>query len=470
MSGNFVVSYIIRARDNFTSVSQKISESMRTMHERVISVNKGLFETADRMDKVGKGMFKKITLPIMAFAASAVYSAASVERLSVSLGVMTGSTANAKKVMDDLLNVAKDAPFVFKELGQSAKILLSTKKFTPDTVINEVKKLGDIASIYDIDLESLSALYAKVINQNKVMGEDIAQLQTSYGIPIIDEFIQLAKEQSNVTLNPKQLLDAASKGQIGAEALRKVFNKMISEGGTAFQGMTKTTNTISGAFTKFKDVMFLTAANFGSVIANTYHLKDRVKSLGETLHHASEQFEALSKNNPFLTKMIVWAVSFVAALGPLVIICGVLVKWFALIKTALIAIRIVSFALLGPWGLLLAAIIAVIAAIQNFDKLKSNVMDNWKAKNDRMMSTDKKAFHTGWTSRVGRLMDEKNSPTSPVVDATKIGPSSNAYASMDINIVDRNKNVKSVTSSQDGFNRFNLGMNNAPAMSRWSGG
>jgi len=232
---------------------------------------------------------KSIATNLFGVARASVQLAADTETASVQFKVLTGSAETAAKVMNEINKFAAETPFESMEITQAAKQLLSFGG-NANTVIGELKTLGELSSGMGIPLGELAEIYGKARIQGRLFMEDINQLQ-GRGINISAE---LAKEFGNVR-------KAVEKGQVNFGHLERALKAMTTEGG-AFSGMmVEMSKTLDGQMSTLVDNVKAVGRSIGesilpeltnivsetnSVLSKFNELPDRIQFIGDVLEAA----------------------------------------------------------------------------------------------------------------------------------------------------------------------------------------
>ena len=158
---------------------------------------------------------------------------------------MLGDADKAGALLKDLSKFAAETPFEFPEIANAGKSLLAFG-FTADTIKDNLRRLGDVASSLNIPLGDLTEIYGKARTQGRLFSEDINQL-TGRGIPIIAE---LAKQFNVAESEVKNMVE---KGKVGFPELQKAMEAMTNEGGKFAGGMANQSQTLNGLLSTAKD-------------------------------------------------------------------------------------------------------------------------------------------------------------------------------------------------------------------------
>lgn len=187
-----------------------------------------------------------------------VKMASDTETLGVQMKVLTGSTAAASKVMGEINAFAAETPFESMEISTAARQLLAFGG-SADTVVDELRMLGDIAAGTGQPLGELSELYGKAKVQGRLFGEDINQL-TGRGIPVIGA---LARQFGVAESEVKGLVE---KGQVGFPELQAALASMTGDGGKFSGMMAEMSQTTAGKFSTFVDNVKLLGVELGTQV------------------------------------------------------------------------------------------------------------------------------------------------------------------------------------------------------------
>ena len=154
----------------------------------------------------------------------------SLEITSTQFETLAGSAENATRLMQQLREFTATTPFQEAEVFGSARSLLAFG-FDSDQLPETLRSLGNVAAGLKIPLGELAEIYGKIRVQNRLMQEDINQLQ-GRGINVTAEFAR----QFGVAESEVRALTET--GQIGFRNLEIALKSLTSEGGI-FAGQTE---------------------------------------------------------------------------------------------------------------------------------------------------------------------------------------------------------------------------------------
>lgn len=171
-----------------------------------------------------------------------------VQQLEVAFETMLGSKAKADALMADVINLAAKTPFGLQDVSNATKMLLAYGS-TAESVADEIKMLGNIASGLSIPLNDMIYLYGTTRTQGRMFTQDLRQFM-GRGIPLAEE---LAK-QFGVTKDEVGALVTA--GEVGFPEMQKALQSMTNEGGQFFNLMEKQSQTITGQISNLEDSIY----------------------------------------------------------------------------------------------------------------------------------------------------------------------------------------------------------------------
>lgn len=239
--------------------TQAVTDRLKRTEQQTKKTSLAMASFASFLGNVAATAFTKFVGGIAAFAGSSINAIQQMEDLRTQFEVLTGSAGAANQAVRDLAEFAAKTPFQLADLGKAQQRLLSFG-FSLEQSKDLLGELGDVAAASNTPIGELSLIFGQVSAAGKLTGERLLQLQER-AIPILDV---LAKE----TGKPKAAIrDMVSQGKIDFATFEKAFKRLNDEGGFAFEGMVKRSQTLSGRISTLKDNFFLLAANLGQKLA-----------------------------------------------------------------------------------------------------------------------------------------------------------------------------------------------------------
>jgi len=310
-----------------------------------------------------------ITNPIVALSAGiGVVSKMGMEaeKTATAFNVLVGSEDKAAKMLAEL-NKYADNTLWDRSTTQTATQTMLGFGVSTETVVDDLKMLGDIAMGDKNKLQSLALVFGQISSAGKLQGQDLMQLINAGYNPLMDMAELTGKSVA-------QLKDEMSKGLITFDMVRAAFQKATGEGGK-FANMTdKIAQTSYGAFEQLK----------GKLIGTLLELYKVIQPF------IIPVLNALGKGLEFISKMATWASEHLNTLIP--ILAGLtasmaaynLVANAGVIATKLLAgvFRILNFVMsINPVGLVVAGIAALTAAVivcwNKFAGFRAVIMTVW---------------------------------------------------------------------------------------------
>lgn len=167
------------------------------------------------------------------------------QQLEISFTTMLGSEQKSGALMSQLISTAAKTPFDMSSITNGAKQLLAY-----GTAANEVNDilvhLGDISAGLNVPLGDLVYLYGTTMAQGRMYTMDLRQFM-GRGIPMAEE---LGKLMGKTT---QEVQEAVSKGQVGADLVKKAIEVMTAEGGKFGGLMEKQSATLQGKWSNIGD-------------------------------------------------------------------------------------------------------------------------------------------------------------------------------------------------------------------------
>lgn len=205
------------------------------------------------------------------------------QQLEVAFSTMLKSKEKADRLMRDATEFAATTPFDLKGVAAGIKQNLAYGA-SVDTVIDEMRMLGDVAAGVSMPLNDLVYLYGTLRTSGRVATIDIRQF-AGRGIPIYEELAKVLGVAKN------EVAGLVTAGKVGFADIEKAFQNMTSEGGMFANLMANQSKTLQGQFSNLKDnieMMFneigqKTQGVFGDAISIAGKLVENYETVGRAL-------------------------------------------------------------------------------------------------------------------------------------------------------------------------------------------
>lgn len=199
-------------------------------------------------------MFKKIAGGVATMAAGLSATAltkkifdirSEFQQLEVAFSTMLKSEEKANKLMKDATEFAATTPFDLKGVAAGIKQNLAYGA-SVETVIDEMRMLGDVAAGVGAPLNDLVYLYGTLRTSGKVATIDIRQF-AGRGIPIYEELAKVLGVAKN------EVAGLVTAGKVGFADIEKAFQNMTSAGGMFNNLMANQSKTLQGQLSNLED-------------------------------------------------------------------------------------------------------------------------------------------------------------------------------------------------------------------------
>lgn len=168
------------------------------------------------------------------------------ELLVRGLGTLLESQEKGNKLFEDIKQFGIDTPYDGISMLRSAEQMLAYG-MAEDTLMENIKMLGDVANGDQNKFNSLSYAYAQTQSAGKLTGQDWLQYTAAGFNPLSI----LAEEQGKTR---EEMQEMMSKGLISAQDVTRAFEIATSEGGRFFNAAKNQMETYSGQVSMLKDL------------------------------------------------------------------------------------------------------------------------------------------------------------------------------------------------------------------------
>lgn len=414
---------------------------INSMRQATDSFSESVVQQSEKIDsalrKFGTGLAAYFTIDAAKnFTSQLIRVRGEFQQLEIGLNTMLGSKAKADALMADVVEFATKTPFELNQVAAGTKQLIAYGAAS-DTVVDTLRRLGDIASGLNIPLGDLTYLYGTTMVQGRLYANDMLQF-SNRGIPLIAE---LAK-QFNVSV--AEVKDLVSAGKVGFPEVEKAIKAMTDEGGR-FAGLTeKNAESLTGLVSNLQDAIENAYNDVGKQTEGL--LTDTIKFSITAAEHYKEIAKAIG--------LIVTAVgSYKAALivtavyQKAIVAAGNIKAWLSLAKgirsskDAMIAFNLACKA--NPFVLIISLLATATAAFLMFSDSEEDAAENMTGLQRVTQKTSEEFDKQAAT--VDRLQATLQSETSTLeqkkkalVDLQKIIPNYNAQLDAEGRLINAN--------------------------------
>lgn len=164
---------------------------------------------------------------------------------ATSFEVLLGSQQKSADMLDKINTYAKVSPYDRMGTQNAAKTMLGFG-VSAETVINDLKMLGDVAGGDNQRLQQLALVFGQISSAGKLQGQDLLQLINAGYNPLLD-----IAEMTGQTMS--EVREQMSKGAVSVDMVRKAFIRATSEGGRYHGMIDKLAESPAGKFGEMKD-------------------------------------------------------------------------------------------------------------------------------------------------------------------------------------------------------------------------
>jgi len=312
----------------FAMAGKNIAASQRKFNQSIAGIKRfgGLVSGA------GMKMTAGLTLPILGAGGAALKTFADFEMLTANFITMfEGNTKAAKEFLAQVEKMSAATPYTTTTLAKNAQTMMSFGMSSTRTM-KVLQQLGDVAGGNTDRMNSLSLAFAQVSSAGKLSGQDLLQMINAGFNPLQ----QISKKTGRSIGELKEIM---SKGGISAGAVAKAFEVATAKGGLFYKGAERGSLTLSGLFSTLKDAGEKAMRMFGEALKESLDLSVVIPQITKRIQEITKSISDWIKENPELTKTIVKLLLVIATIGPILLIVGKSIIFFASVASALIALK-----------------------------------------------------------------------------------------------------------------------------------
>ena len=289
------------------------------------------------------------------------------EKTSVAFNVLVGNEEKAAKMLGEI-NKYADNTLWDRSTTQSAAQTMLGFGVSTETVVDDLKMLGDVAQGDKNRLQQLALVFGQISAAGKLQGQDLLQLINAGYNPLLDISAQTGKSVA-------QLKDDMSKGLVTFDMVRAAFQRATGEGGK-FNNMTeRIAQTSYGAFEQLKGKLISTLLELYNIIQP--FIIPVLNALGKGLDYIASVADWASQHLNTLIPVFAGLAAGIAAYN--------LATNAAAIVTGIFsgAMKILNVVMsLNPVGLVVAGIaaltVAIVACWNKFAGFRAVIMTVWE--------------------------------------------------------------------------------------------
>ncbi|MEL6660718.1 MAG: tape measure protein [Bacteroidota bacterium] len=291
----------------------RIGTNLQAFNQGLKIVERKLNRFSAKMERVGADLTTRVSAPLGAIGVAAVSTFAKFDKLEKGLTAITGSSKEAERQFDNLLNIVKDTRTTLDlKTASTASLQLQAVGRAAKSTENLLRQLGIAATVSGSSADDVGEV-----------GRQLAQAAAKGSI---------LQQELRIILERIPALAGVIKNEFGtvtAEGLREAgvgANEFIDRLTAAIESNERFQSVQGGlakAIESFGINLQIAGARIGETISKTLNLEKNLQRLSDFILRTSDAFSELS---PSTQKFIVGAAAAAVAIGPLLVGLGALSK------------------------------------------------------------------------------------------------------------------------------------------------
>jgi len=310
-----------------------------------------------QLQDVGKSMTMNLTAPILALGAASLYAFGEIDALKRGLISFTGSAELAENEFNKLREVAK-LPGIGLEEATRGSINLQAIGMSADDARKAMQAFGNaIATVgggkenFDLAIRG----FGQLTNASKPLQQDLYQIANQ--LPQVNKLMIEA-------FGTNRAEDLAAMGISGKQLAEFLVNSLSK--------LPPITGGIKNSFENMSDTIKISLSGIGEAIDKNFNISGKLNAFADWIGDLSDKFKSLDPN---LQKFIIGALGIAAAIGPVFLALGALVKIFPAVLAGMVAFKTAVGILAGPIGILSIGIAALTVLLVNYATATNAVED-----------------------------------------------------------------------------------------------
>lgn len=191
MSDKRDLKIVISAEDNFTSTFSNLRKASFQANLGMEALKMGLHAIGSAVN-IAVGALRRIGTGLFEVGKTAITLSGNLEQNRIAFETMLGSADEARTLLEDISDFARKTPFDLPGVVQAGQQLLAMGS-SADTVLGELKMLGDVSAGLNVPLDRLILNFGQVRTQGKLTGRELRDFNVA-GVPLIDTLVNLGNE------------------------------------------------------------------------------------------------------------------------------------------------------------------------------------------------------------------------------------------------------------------------------------
>ena len=249
MSSTKRVTFLIDAQDNASSKMKAVGESAKRLEQSTKQVGDS-FKQFSVFGLAATATATGLLYKMADLTKTMLVNAGSMEQNRIAFDTMLGSADQARSLLKQLSDFARQTPFDLPQLVEGSKKLLAYGSAAAD-IIPTMEALGNIsAGVGREKLPQLILAFGQVQTATRLTGMELRQF-TEAGVPLLDA---LSAQSGKSAAQIKSDMEAGVAPSF--EEVQKAIFDMSKEGGKFFNLMEKQSQTFDGQMSNMRDNLF----------------------------------------------------------------------------------------------------------------------------------------------------------------------------------------------------------------------
>lgn len=358
---------------------------------------------------------------------------AEFELQRVSLGALIQDTEKAEQLFSQIKAAAVKSPFEIKDLVSYTK-QLAAYKIEANELFDTMMRLSDISAGLGADMSRIVLAYGQIKGAGVLKGTELRQI-TELGIPMVDLLAQKLTDLRGELVTTGDVFKLISEKAISFTTVKEIFDDMTNAGGMFYKMQEKQSETLAGKWSNLKDSISIAYDEMGNtklasgamnvIIAILKGMADHWKVVYDLVAGVSGALIAYvaaakaaavattamtvaqARENALLKSNAVWFPKIVAGLMSETMARAVSIAMSkrlvqariaeatatGLVSRALAKLRVALLS--NPYGIAIAAIVGLGAAIFNFAKHAKTAKERAEELNESVAQLQNKQDSVG---------------------------------------------------------------------------
>lgn len=187
---------------------------------------------------------------------------AEFELQRVSLGALIQDTEKAEQLFSQIKAAAVKSPFEIKDLVSYTKQLAAYKIEAKD-LFDTMMRLSDISAGLGADMSRIVLAYGQIKGAGVLKGTELRQI-TELGIPMVDLLAQKLTDLRGELVTTGDVFKLISEKAISFTTVKEIFDDMTNAGGMFYKMQEKQSETLAGRWSNLKDSISIAYDEMGN--------------------------------------------------------------------------------------------------------------------------------------------------------------------------------------------------------------